>query len=78
MGNRILVKFVADNDFVYLRTVSRDRKSPWDITTPRSDFITLERDGHVIVRSMFSFAEFQRNENSNTVSIYFTWLIAIQ
>lgn len=57
-----------------MSTISRERKSPWGIAISHGDFITLEREGHVIVRDMFSFVELQRNEINNTVTLCFTWL----
>lgn len=74
MDDRILVKVTANGDFVHMSTISRERKSPWSIAIARSEFITLERDGHVIARDMFSFAELQRNKINHTVTICFTWL----
>ncbi len=72
--DRVLVKFSSVKDYIDIRTVSRELKAPFGFTMLRDDFITLERDGKVIVRDMFSFAEFWRNTARGTVTICFTWL----
>lgn len=69
-----MVKFSATENCVDIKTISRGKKSPRNFTVARSDFIALYRDGHMIVRDMLSFAEFNRNEIRDTVTICFTWL----
>ena len=74
MDERILVKLSATETCIDIRTISRERKSPHSFTVARSDFIALERDGHMIARDMHSFAEFDRNEIRGAVTICITWL----
>lgn len=74
MNNRTLVKLTATEKGISLKTISRERKSPWSFFASQGDLIALERDGHVVASDMFSFAEFQKNKANNTVAIYFTWL----
>lgn len=74
MDDRVLVKFSAAKHYIDIRTISREQKSPRSFVVPRSDFATLERDGHMIARDMHSFAEFDRNIIRGIVTICFTWL----
>ena len=74
MDERILVKFSTAKNCVNIKTISKTQKSPHDFTVARSDFIALGRDGHMIARDMHSFAEFDKNEIGDIVTICFTWL----
>lgn len=69
-----MVKFSSVGNNVDIKTISRELKAPYGFGMSRDDFITLERDGRVIARDMFSFAEFQRNKASGTITVCFTWL----
>lgn len=74
MDSRILVKFHTSKNCIYIDTISKDRKPLHDFTLHRDDFLTLERDGHMIACDLLSFAEFQRDKAKETVTIRFTWL----
>lgn len=70
----ILVKFQSSEHYIYIRTVTRKRKSPQSFDMPHPSFTDLEGDGHITIKDGYSFADFRLIDGGATVQIDFTWL----
>lgn len=70
----VLVKFNASEHFISIRTVTRQRKSPYSFDLPRERFTDLEADGYILVKDGYSFAEFRLINAGSQVKIDFSWL----
>lgn len=73
-NNPIMVKFHATEHFVNIRTVTRQRKSPYSFNLPRSAFIDLESSGGIVVKDGYSFADIRLIKDCSLVRFGFTWL----
>lgn len=71
----VLVKFRAYEDFISIRTITREDKSTQSFDLLRTDFTALEADGHIVVKDRDSFADIRLIDEGATVQIEFAWII---
>ena len=74
MRKRTLIHMTFCKDYVYLRTVSRTRKSPHRFYISRHKLEELEHKSEIIAYDIYSFAVLRRDTNAGTIEIAFTWL----
>ena len=72
--NHVLVKFYSTEHYISIRTITRDRKSPFSFDLPHPMFTELEASGDILVQDCYSFARFRLVDEGATVQIDFTWL----
>ncbi len=70
----VLVKFRASENFINIRTISRQRKSTQSFDFHRWAFTDLEAEGHITVKDGYSVADFRLIDDGAMVQIDFTWL----
>lgn len=70
----ILVKFSACENYIGIRTITRQRKSPQSFDIPRPSFTDLESARNIFLQDGNSFADMRLIDCGATVQIDFTWL----
>ena len=74
MSNRTLVKVIAYENCISIKTISRDRKSPHRFFISLDSLAQLETQAAIIVKDISSFAAMYRDTSADTLEIRFTWL----
>lgn len=74
MSNRTLVKVVAYENCISIKTISRKRKSPQRFFISLDNLAQLETQTGIIVKDINSFAALRRDVLADTLEIQFTWL----
>lgn len=74
MNNRTLVKVIAYENCISIKTVSRKRKSPQRFFIGFDSLTQLETQAGIIVKDISSFAALYRDVLADTLEIRFTWL----
>ena len=70
----VLVKFRGYENYINIRTISRQHKSPQSFDLPRPSFTDLEARRSILLMDGSSFADFHLIDCGTTVQIDFTWL----
>lgn len=74
LSNRTLVKVIAYENCISIKTISRKRKSPQRFFINLDDLAQLETKTGIIVKDINSFATLHRDVSVDTLEIRFTWL----
>lgn len=77
MSKRIMIKLSASEDYVYLRTLSEEYRSPQGFTITDKELEEMEEKGYKIVSDIHSFARLSLRktmDETDILVINFTWL----
>lgn len=77
MSKRIMIKLSASEDYVYLRTLSEEYRSPQGFTITDKELEEMEKKGYKIVSDIHSFARLSLRktmDETDILVINFTWL----
>jgi len=74
MSQRTLIKASAGEHCIGFRTVSREKKSPWEFLVCRSELEKLESEGTVIAQDIHGFVVLSRKIPAGMLRMEFTWL----
>lgn len=64
MSKRTMIKLSAFEDYIYLRTLSEEYRSPQGFTITDREFAEMEEKGYKIVSDIHSFARLFFAENN--------------
>lgn len=77
MDKRTMVKLTASEDYIQLRTLSREYRSPQGFIITDKELRELEKKRYVVVSDIRSFAKLSLQktmEETDVLAISFTWL----
>ena len=77
MSKRTMIKLSASEDYIYLRTLSEEYRSPQGFTITDKELAEMEEKGYKVISDIHSFAKLSLRktmDGTDVLVINFTWL----
>ncbi len=77
MSKRTMIKLSASEDYIYLRTLSEEYRSPQGFTITDKELAEMEEKGYKVISDIHSFARLSLRktmDETDILVINFTWL----